>query len=182
MESELDFQGSHEVLKMVLRSNKTVIYEPSNFTDTVGSSMMSLDRAVAAPIFDEKGTVIGILYGDRKFAGGESEKPIGDLEAALLEVMAGAVAAGLARQKEESLRAAMGQFFSPEVTERLSADENLLAGRDAEVTVMFCDIRGFSRIAERVGPEKTIEWINDVLTELSQCVGGHRWCAGGLHR
>jgi adenylate cyclase len=35
---------------------------------------------------------------------------------------------------------------------------------------MFCDIRGFSTIAERVGAKRTIEWINDVLTELSYCV------------
>ena len=35
---------------------------------------------------------------------------------------------------------------------------------------MFCDIRGFSTIAERVGAQRTIEWINDVLTELSLCV------------
>ena len=45
-----------------------------------------------------------------------------------------------------------------------------MAGRDAEVSVLFCDIRGFSAISERVGPKRTIEWINDVLTELSQCV------------
>jgi adenylate cyclase len=39
--------------------------------------------------------------------------------------------------------------------------------------VLFCDIRGFSGVAERVGPQRTIEWINDVLTELSLCVLRH---------
>ena len=132
--------------------------------------MMALDRAVAAPMLDEAGQVIGVLYGDRRFDSERSNKPIGELEATLLEVIAGAVATGLARQREESLRAAMTQFFSPSVTERLEQNDNLLSGRDAEVSVLFCDIRGFSSIAEREGPGRTIDWINDVLTELSQCV------------
>ncbi|KAA5543725.1 adenylate/guanylate cyclase domain-containing protein [Roseiconus nitratireducens] len=163
-------RGSGLLRRRVLNTKKTVIYEPSTYMHSTGSSMMALDRAVAAPMLDESGDVMGVLYGDRRFDSTRSNKPIGELEATLLEVIAGAVATGLARQREESLRASMGQFFSPSVTERLQGDDNLLAGRDAEVTVLFCDIRGFSTIAERVGAERTIEWINDVLTELSQCV------------
>jgi class 3 adenylate cyclase len=154
----------------VLRTGKTVIYDPANYMHSADSSMMVLDRAVAAPIFDQDRAVIGAIYGDRKFGSGGVDTPIGDLEAALLEVMAGAVSSGIARQRQEAIRANFTQFFSHEIAERLENDENLLVGRDAEVTVLFCDIRGFSTIAERVGAKRTIEWINDVLTELSQCV------------
>lgn len=155
----------------VLKTEKTVIYDPASYMHTADSSMMVLDRAVAAPIFDEKRKVIGAIYGDRKFGSGSGgDTPIGDLEAALLEVMAGAVSSGIARQRQEAIRSNLTQFFSHEIAERLEQDEDLLAGKDAEVTVMFCDIRGFSAIAERVGAKRTIEWINDVLTELSECV------------
>ncbi len=154
----------------VLRFGKTVIYDPASYMHTAESSMMALDRAVAAPIFDEKRRVIGAIYGDRKLGSEGCDDPIGDLEAALLEVMAGAVSSGIARQRQEAIRSNLTQFFSDAVAARLEHDEDLLAGRDAEVTVMFCDIRGFSAIAERVAAERTIEWINDVLTELSQCV------------
>ena len=162
--------GSGLLRQRVLKDKTTVMYEPANYMHTTGSSMMALERAVASPMLDESGEVIGVLYGDRTFDSAKSDKPIGELEAALLEVIAGAVASGLARQREESLRASMTQFFSPSVTDRLQQDDNLLLGRDAEVTVLFCDIRGFSAISERVGPGGTIQWINDVLTELSQCV------------
>ena len=154
----------------VLRFGKTVIYDPASYMHTADSSMMVLDRAVAAPIFDENRAVIGAIYGDRKFGSASGDSPIGDLEAALLEVMAGAVSSGIARQRQEAIRSNLTQFFSHEIAARLEHDEDLLAGRDAEVTVMFCDIRGFSAIAERVGAKRTIEWINDVLTELSLCV------------
>ncbi|TWU43641.1 Adenylate cyclase 2 [Rubripirellula tenax] len=43
-------------------------------------------------------------------------------------------------------------------------------GQDVEVSVLFCDIRGFSSVTERLGPQKAIAWINDVMSELSQCV------------
>ncbi|MCM2371258.1 adenylate/guanylate cyclase domain-containing protein [Aporhodopirellula aestuarii] len=162
--------GSRLLLQRVLQKRETVMYEPESYKHTIGSSIMLLDRAVASPIFDEHGAVIGALYGDRSYGTMHADTPIGDLEATLLEVMAGAVSAGIGRQRQEAIQASMTQFFSPAITQRLQQNEDLLTGRDAEVSVLFCDIRGFSAITERVGPEKTIEWINDVLTQLSLCV------------
>ena len=162
---------SRSLLERVLKTRKTVIYDPANYLHTTDSSMMVLERAVAAPILDENDNVMGAIYGDRKFgSAGAEDTPIGDLEAALLEVMASAVASGIVRQRQEAIRSNLTQFFSHEVADRLVHNDDLLDGRDAEVTVLFCDIRGFSAISERVGPQRTIEWINDVLTELSRCV------------
>jgi len=170
-------EGSGRLLDRLMLDKQTVIFEPENYLSSIGSSLMLLGRAVAAPMFDYDHDVIGAIYGDRRLGNDSPDAPIGDLEAALIEVMAAAVASGIARQKEEAgrrreadLRSSMNQFFSPEVLASLQADEGLLSGRDAEVTVLFCDIRGFSAVSERVGPQRTIEWINDILTELSQCV------------
>lgn len=38
------------------------------------------------------------------------------------------------------------------------------------MTVLFCDIRGFSRITERLGANQRMKWIRDVLSPLSDCV------------
>lgn len=171
IEDSINTRGfSKRLTERVLMTKETVIYDPANYMHTADSSMMALDRAVAAPIFDDKRNVIGAIYGDRKFASETVDTPIGELEATLLQVMAGAVSSGIARQRQEAIRSSLTQFFSQEIAERLEKNDDLLAGRDAEVTVMFCDIRGFSTVSERVGPAKTIEWINDVLTELSLCV------------
>jgi adenylate cyclase len=42
------------------------------------------------------------------------------------------------------------------------------------VTVLFADIRGFSRISERLGPPRTVEWVRAVMEALSDCVLAHR--------
>jgi adenylate cyclase len=52
----------------------------------------------------------------------------------------------------------------------LAKKPEMLTGRDAEVTVLFCDLRGFSSISEIHGAKRSIELINEVLTELSHCV------------
>lgn len=68
-----------------------------------------------------------------------------------------------------------GQFFTPELARHFVRHPELLKeGREAEVTVMFCDIRGFSRISERLGPGETVEWLSDVMAVLSDCVIEHR--------
>lgn len=47
------------------------------------------------------------------------------------------------------------------------------AGKHAEVSVLFADIRRFSTISEQLGPEKTLEWLRAVMEELSTCVIRH---------
>jgi class 3 adenylate cyclase len=68
------------------------------------------------------------------------------------------------------LRNTLAEFFSPKVVKLLADNPELMDGQDAEVSVLYCDIRGFSSVTEKLGPRKAIEWINDVMSELSQCV------------
>jgi adenylate cyclase len=49
----------------------------------------------------------------------------------------------------------------------------LLDPKEVEVTVLFCDVRGFSGVSEKQGPAGTLRWIGDVLSELSDCVLKH---------
>jgi adenylate cyclase len=104
--------------------------------------------------------------------------PITKLEAMLLELLASGVATGLARLEQERVALAaqvqLEQFFTVELARYLSANPQMLQGRNASVTVLFCDIRGFSRYSEKLGPGKTLEWINDVMGVLSDCVLAHK--------
>jgi adenylate cyclase len=138
-------------------------------------SLEGIQAVVAAPILGRDGEVVGILYGDRVMADDRLIPPrMTKLDAMLVETLACATAAGLARLDQEkaalSAEVRFGQFFSPELSRHLASNPDMLAGRDTEVTVLFCDIRGFSRVTERLDPALTLKWINDVLGELSDCV------------
>jgi adenylate cyclase len=162
-----DRPPSRSVLEQVRREKRTFWAAPQSLE---AASLERVQAVVAAPILDRAGRVIGALYGDRGSAGGS----VTEVEARLMELLAGGVAAGLARLKQE--RAALEaqvrfeQFFTRELAQHLSADPGLLAGRDAEVTMLFADVRGFSRVSERLGPGQTAAWMRDVLGELSGCV------------
>jgi adenylate cyclase len=84
----------------------------------------------------------------------------------------------LARLEQErarlSLQTQLEQFFTPDLARELVTRPELLSGQDLEITVLFCDIRGFSRISRNHGPAFTLDWINDVLSTLSDCVLKHQ--------
>jgi len=137
-------------------------------------SLTGIRGVLAAPILDPAGDVIGAIYADRTSAWDRSSEGISELHAMLVETIAGGVAAGLARLSQQ--RAAIAaqvrfeQFFTPELSNYLAKQPDLLQGRDAEVTMLFCDIRNFSRISGNLAPRETMAWISAVMTALSDCV------------
>jgi adenylate cyclase len=166
------WQPSREVLDQVRQKKRTLWQVPQQ---APGGSLRGVTAVVAAPILDREGEVIGAVYGDRRQDSGAGHAaPVGRLEALLVELLAGGVAAGLARveQEQAALRARVlfEQFFTRELSLQLTAQPDLLQGRDTEVTVLFCDVRGFSRVSERLGPAKTVEWIGDLMGAMSECV------------
>jgi adenylate cyclase len=171
------WQPSYQVLGKVLAEKRTYWELPAS----TSHSLVGVNAVVAAPILDRNGTVIGSLYGERRRQASEAApRPISKLEAMLVEVLASGVAAGLARVEEEKAalrtRVQFEQFFSPNLARLLTDNPALLKGRNAEVSILFCDIRAFSRISERLGPSATTEWISDVMEALSECV----WAEDGV--
>lgn len=166
-------QFSHTLLWKMVETGRTIIKEPRSEVNHLGSSMIELECAVASPIFGKDQTIVGALYGDRALRDAKQSQPIGELEAALIDVLATGISSSIALEQEQQLRSSMAQFFSPGVLSQLTQNQQLLDSREADVSVLFCDIRGFSSVTEKIGPTKAIAWINDVLTALSDCVLSH---------
>jgi adenylate cyclase len=161
------WQPSYRILEKVRSDRKTLWQLPQ--LATMGS-VLGVQAVVAAPILDQKGDVIGVLYGDRRQVG----RPITRVEAMLVELLACGVASRLARLKEEQATLRFEQFFTPQLARHLAARPDLLDGRIAEVTILFCDVRGFSRFSHKLPPAVTVQWIADVMAALSDCVIEHQ--------
>lgn len=161
---------SQTVLQKLVRDKKTVWQRE---TMQEAASLAEVERVIAAPILNVQGELIAALYCDRHQQANNT-RAITRLDARFIELLAGGVAAGLARMEQEAAARRMTtqfeQFFTPELTRELAANPDLLEGRDADVSILFCDIRGFSRISERIGAQATFAWINDVMGVLSECV------------
>lgn len=167
------------LLERMRHEHRTLWHTPKgvNLDSTMGPVTLGGDAmaAVASPVLDVQGRVIGALYGERRRVDLPGELPkINRLEAMLIELLASGVAAGLARQEKETAALAaeerFKQFFTPQLARLLAANPDLLTGRESEISILFADIRGFSRLANRLTPAETVRWINQVMEALSDCV------------
>jgi adenylate cyclase len=78
---------------------------------------------------------------------------------------------GSERERRE-VRGAFSRYLSPALVEQLANEpERLhLGGETRQLTILFCDIREFTSISERYGPEELTRLINRFLTPLTQAI------------
>ncbi len=77
-----------------------------------------------------------------------------------------------AEKDRKQVKTAFGHYISPVFMQELAKDpEKLkLGGETKELTVMFTDIRSFTKISEKLEPKELIELMNDFLTPMSNLV------------
>jgi adenylate cyclase len=169
-----NWKPSRHVLERLLAARSTVWQKPRQVSEPDSASLRLLDTVVAAPLLNRDNQVIGVLYGERRKDSPHPSRPDTHVEALLVNLLACGVSTGLARQEQEKAAdralTLFGQFFSPELARHLAADDGMLKGREALVTVLFADVRSFSKYSEKLGAAGTVRWMNDVLEVLSRCV------------
>ncbi len=65
------------------------------------------------------------------------------------------------------------KFATAEVAEELLTTGLALGGKHVEASVMFSDIRAFTRLSETLSPADTIELLNSYYTLMFDAIGGH---------
>jgi adenylate cyclase len=91
--------------------------------------------------------------------------------------LSGVVALYRAEQAQKKwVREAFGRFVSPAVVAQLTKDpaKLVLGGETRDITVMFCDIRGFTTISEGLSAAELTSFMNAYLDPLSEVVMDHR--------
>lgn len=78
------------------------------------------------------------------------------------------------RARRQRIVTMFGHYLAPEMVEILQKDPELakLGGEVKELTLLFCDVRGFTTISEHMqaDPERLTHLVNRILTALSGCV------------
>ncbi|APH70104.1 CHASE2 domain-containing protein [Aquibium oceanicum] len=78
------------------------------------------------------------------------------------------------RKLRKSVTRAFSQYLSPALVEKLARDPSRLklGGEKRTITILFCDVRGFTTIAESMkdDPEKLTALVNRLLNPLSEAV------------
>jgi adenylate cyclase len=89
-----------------------------------------------------------------------------------MNLVAGYVTEGRSRRAMIEL---FGQYVAPQLVERMTHDPSNvpLESRDAELTILFADIRGFTRMAERMDPQQLRDYLNRFLTAMTEVIHAH---------
>ncbi len=81
------------------------------------------------------------------------------------------MAEGLAQK--EMYRTVLNMVADEKVAQALVNGQLALGGELREITVLFCDIRGFTPLTENMPPEDVIEMLNEHMTALTRVVKEH---------
>jgi class 3 adenylate cyclase len=81
------------------------------------------------------------------------------------------MAEGLAQK--ERYRTVLNQVADEEVAQKLISGEITLGGELRDVSVLFCDIRGFTPLTQNMPPGEVIEMLNEHMTVLTRVVKDH---------
>jgi adenylate cyclase len=79
------------------------------------------------------------------------------------------------QRQRKFVRETFGLYVSPEVVERLEEGtvRRALGGESRIVTIMFCDIRGFTSLSERHDAHSLTQFMNEYLTPMTDIVRDH---------
>jgi len=167
------FRPSRKLLSRSLELRESVLHVWNQEPESGGSLWTAcgdLDWAFCVPVGGGAYADWCIyVAGPNKTHSSEEPSPAdlrGDMRFA--ELLADFIRAIRTVQVLERRHVQMGQFFSPAVVETLAAaeSERLLRPRTQDVTVLFCDLRGFSREVEQAK-----EGLYALLCRVSEALG-----------
>ena len=126
-------------------------------------------RWIAAPLQELAELARRIRHGDLDVVvTPRSRDEIGVLARAMADMVR-------ALRDREFVRETLGRYVSPDVAERVLRDRSALrlGGEVREVAILMSDLRGFSALSERLGPEAMIELLNRYLAAMTRVILAH---------
>ena len=133
--------------------------------------LLVVSRKISRPIVDLKNSAVQVTeegpYRDAIEV--KSSDEVGQLTVAFNEMMEGL-------RQRDFIRDTFGRYVTKEVVKELldTADGLKLGGEIREVTIMLSDLRGFTPIAEQLGPDQVIEVLNSYLSQMSKIIGQYK--------
>ena len=151
-------------------------YDP-RFQEGVSIVQYNIRSALCVPLW-ERETIRGVIYVDNLIQTYAFSEPDLDLLTAIANQVAIAIRQDSLQQRmrqEAIFRANLERFHSPDVVNLIMQQSQALEqfshqAEEREVTVLFSDICGFTRLAEKLSAQETAGLIVDYFNEMSKIV------------
>ena len=138
----------------------------------------SVRSAMCSPLLDAKDEILGLLYVDNLSAPGS----FSDEDLQFLVAFSGLAALGIKNsriaeriRRESLVRSNFERYFAPNVAADIARQDGdiRLGGERRPITVLFSDIRGFTAIAESMGPDAVAQLLSEYFSEMVEVIFEH---------
>lgn len=169
------------ITRKVMRERQALLSQDaaadSEFAGVHSIVAQGVHSTICAPLIADT-RVHGALYADRLDPFTSFTRD--DLELVSAVAAQTAVAVENARShaklaREEVARANYGRFLPEYVVQQIleNPDSFKLGGTNQTLTVLFADIRGFTRLSENAQPERVVQLLNNYFTAMSDIIFSH---------
>lgn len=73
-------------------------------------------------------------------------------------------------KEREKVKDALGRFVNPAIVEMVLSKDLKLGGERKNCAIFFSDIRNFTSISEKLSPEEVVEFLNEYMTLMVECI------------
>lgn len=145
-----------------------------------GSEMESGWRsAIGVPVI-RTGEVMGIIYMENHRQEGFTANDLVPLTAIANQTAAGVERVALNEKihEEAMIRSSLERFFSPDVAAKIAGESTETGGltiipEKVDASIVFTDIKDFTRITDTVSPEEIASLLRDYFTLMSEVIFQH---------
>jgi adenylate cyclase len=140
--------------------------------------LQSVRSAMCSPLMDSADRVLGLLYVDNL----TTTNTFTDEDLQFLVAFSGLAAVGIKNsryaeqiRREATVRSNFERYFAPNVAADIAQrDAAIRQGGDRRpTTVLFSDIRGFTAMAESMGPDAIAQLLSEYFTEMVEVIFEH---------
>jgi adenylate cyclase len=174
-------QVPRSIVDKVMRERVAVVSDNTR-TDSrfKGHSIVaqSVRSAMCSPLMASGDRILGLLYVDSVTAANS----FSDEDLQFLVAFSGLVAIGIRNshyaeqvRREALVRSNFERYFAPNIAAEIAQQEAVvpLGGERRPITILFSDIRGFTSMAESMGPDAIAQLLTEYFSEMVEIVFEH---------